>query len=164
MPAPFVNQGTLSRLSASVSWPAFPSLNVTPSFLNREGIRLAFEGEATKNLPTMTGLVTSPEPFQVVNMTINLLKTQGLSAAYELQRQTLSLLGDGVVRPDVNSGGVLSTVAGAITGGLTGGGIGPYALFNCSILNVRELSFAGEDAGYSVTIGGYILINQALFL
>lgn len=142
---PLAPQGTLNRLVASVTWPLFPQLNVTPSFLNREGISLAFEGEATRFLPTMTGAVTSPEPYQMISLTINLLKTQGLATLYETQRQVQSLIGNGVVRPD--------TVA-----------LPPYDLFNCGIMNVRELRFSGEDAGYAVSISGYIPLNSALWL
>jgi hypothetical protein len=141
---PLVSQGVLNRLRASVTWNSFPSLNVTPSFLNREGIRLAFEGNATQFLPTQTGAVTSPEPYQMISLTINLLKTQGLSQLYEAQRQSASVIGNGVVRPDTTT-------------------LAPYDIYNCGIMNVRELAFSGEDAGYSVSISGYILLNSSLW-
>lgn len=141
---PLALQGTLNRLVASVTWPLFPQLNVTPSFLNREGLRLSFEGDATKFLPTMTGAVTSPEPYQMCSLTINLLKTQNLATLYELQRQTLSTIGPCVVRPDTTS-------------------LPPYDLFNCAIMTVRELNFSGEDAGYAVSCQGYMLLNSLLW-
>lgn len=143
MPNPNIPQGVLNRLVASVVVQSNQSLNVTPSFLNKEGIRLAFDGEATKFLPTMTGAVTSGEPYQMVTVTIHLLKTQQLSNLYEQQRQTQSVIGDITVRPDVSTG------------------LQPYDLVNCAIESVRELSFAGEDAGYAVTLRGYQLINNA---
>ena len=43
------------------------------------------------------------------------------------------------------------------------GSIGPYALLNMSITNVQELRFNGSDAGYRVILGGYFLINSALW-
>jgi hypothetical protein len=144
MPSPQIAQGTLNRLIASVTWNNFPGLNVTPSFLGREAIRLAFEGAATDFIPTLTGTVTSPGPMQTISLTINLLKTQGLAALYESQRQTNSVLGNGTVRPDATT-------------------LPPYDILNCGIQNVRELNFSGEDAGYAVSIGGYLLINSSLW-
>lgn len=144
MPNPLVPQGTLNRLRASVVWPAFPALNVTQSYLSRQGIRLAFEGEAVLFLPTMTGSVTSPEPYQMITLTIHLLKTQALAAQYEAQRQANALLGDGTVRPD--------SVA-----------LPPYSITNCAIEGVRELNFSGDDAEYAVTIKGYYLTNADLW-
>jgi hypothetical protein len=142
---PLAPLGSLNRLIASVTWPQFPQLNITPSFLGREAISLAFEGDATLFLPQLTGTVTSPEPYQRVTLTINLVRTQGIAALYEAQRQANSPLGPGVVRPDSSA-------------------LPPYPLINCGILNVRELRFSGEDAGYVVSIGGYMLINASLWV
>lgn len=148
MANPLIPQGTLNRLRASVLWNDTPELNVTSSFLGREGIRLAFEGEATTFINTMTGAVTSPEPYQAVSLTINLLKTQPLANSYKNRYELNTLLGDGIVRPDVNSNSA---------------GLSPYQLSNCGIENVRELNFAGEDAGWVVTIKGFYQINSSLF-
>lgn len=144
MPNPQIAQGTLNRLVASVTFNDFPALNVTPSFLNKDGIRLAFDGEATTFLPTLTGAVTSLEPYQMVTLTINLLKSQGLANQYEQQLNTQSTIGDVTVRPDTS---VLT----------------PYDLTNCALETVRELQFNGQDAGYAVTIRGYVQRNNALW-
>lgn len=144
-PNPLLSQGTLNRIVGSVIVPSFPVLNVTAPFLGKEGIRLALEGESTKYIPTMTGAVTSPEPYMMIRLTINLLKTQSLSALYKAQMETLALVGDIAVNPDVTLG------------------LPPYDLTNCAIQDVRELNFSGEDAGFVVTLGGYYYINVALF-
>lgn len=141
---PLVSQGSLNRLRASVIWPAFPALNVTAPFLGKEGIRLALEGEATVFIETMTGAVTSPQPYQLIALTINLIKSQPLAEAYKSQVELSALLGDGVVRPDATP-------------------LSPYQLTNCSIQNVRELNFDGSDAGYAVALKGYYNINSALW-
>ena len=141
---PQIPVGTLNRLIASVTWPTNTALNVSASYLNRDGIRLAFEGEATRFLPALTGMVTSPEPYQPCTLTINLLKTQGLAQKYEATRQQNTLLGNGVVRPD------------AVT-------LSPFDLYNMAIENVRELAFSGEDAGYAVMCRGYVLVNNFLW-
>lgn len=144
MSNPLVAQGVLNRVLASVIWQGFPQLNVIASFLNREGIRLALDGDATRFLPTMTGAVTSPEPYQMVTLTINLLKTQPLAALYKAQMEDQTVLGDCVVRPD------------SIT-------LTPYDLVNCALESVREQSYSGEDAGWSVTVRGYYIVNASLF-
>lgn len=162
MANPLIAQGTLNRLVASVIWQNFPFLNVTPSFLNREGLRLSLDGEATRFLPTLTGAVTSPEPYQMVSLSINLLKTQPLSALYKAQMETNCLLGDGVIRPDVAIGGAVSgSVITAVTGQT--GGLTPYDITNCALESVREQTYNGEDAGWTIMVRGYYLINSNLW-
>ena len=147
MPAdPRVSQGNLNRLRATLLWSDAPELNITPSFLGQGGLSISFDGEATGRIPTMTGIVNSPEPFQGVTITANLLKTQSLAAAYETRKQNNTLIGGGTLRADVQ-----------------GGGIGPFELLNMSVSNVREISMNGGDAGYVVTLGGYYLINSQLW-
>jgi hypothetical protein len=141
---PQVFQGTLNRLRASVVVPAYPQLQVTVPFLGPAGVSVARSGEATTILPTMTGVVTSPQPYQMVSITINLLRTQNLAALWETQLQSLSTIGDINV---IGDSLVLPT----------------YTFNNCSIVNIGELSFAGQDAGYMVTVGGYYQINNSLW-
>jgi hypothetical protein len=141
---PQITQGTLNRLRGSVVIPNFPALNVTAPFLGRPGISIAFQGETTTSIPTMTGTVQSPMPYQMVNVTVALLKTQSLASQWEAQRQTLSLIGDITVTTDTST-------------------LPDYTFHNCAIDNVRDLNFAGEDAGYVVTITGYYQINSSLF-
>jgi len=143
---PGVIQGNLNRLKASVVWALFPALNVTASFLGKGGIGLGFEGVASAQFGTMTGIVQSPEPYQPVSLTINLLKPQALSDAYKTQLELNSIIGAGTVWPDVASGGLSS-----------------YQLSNMAIQNVRELSFAGEDPSYVITLKGVYAINNALW-
>lgn len=148
MPNPNIAQGTLNRLVASVTWANFTTLNVTPSYLNREAIRLALEGQSVVYLPTIAGAVTSPEPYMMISVTMHLLKTQGLAGSYKAQMETNALLGNGVVRPDVAQ---------------SQGGIPPFDIINCAITGVRELDFSGNDAGFAVTCRGYYLVNSNLW-
>jgi len=144
MANPLVEQGSLNRLRASVTWPDNPSLNVTASFLGKEGVGLALEGDSVTYLPTLTGAVTSPEPYQMISCTIHLLKTQGLANLYKSQMESDAIIGNGVVRADTKS-------------------LGAYDIVNCSIASVRELDFSGADAGFAVTIRGYYRINDTLW-
>lgn len=144
---PLIAQGQLNLVQASVSVPGNTSLNVTASFLGRAGIRLALEGDANRRIPTMTGVANSPQVYQDCRVTINLLKTQGLSALYKLQMETLVTIGNITVRPDVSAGV----------------GLTPYPLSNATIQSVRELDFSGDDAGWVVELMGVYVINNQLW-
>jgi hypothetical protein len=144
MPNPNVQQGVLNRLRGSASFTAVPTLNITAPYLGREGISLTFEGQSVVYINTMTGAVTSDEPYLKVAMEAQLLKTQALANAYKVQQELESFLGDCTVRAD--------TLA-----------LGVYYLSQMSIENVRALRFNGEDAGYVVSLGGIYQINSALF-
>jgi hypothetical protein len=141
---PLISQGTLNKLRGSIVWNSFPSLNVTAPYLGPDGIRLALEGESTAFLPTMTGVVTSPEPYMMIGLTMHLLKTQALANSYKAQMELLAQIGDGTVRPDTTA-------------------LGVYPIVNCAIEAVRELSFSGQDPGFIVSVKGYYLVNSQLW-
>lgn len=142
---PLITQGVLNKVVASVNWVDFASLNVTAPYLGREGIRLALDGDSTLFIPTMTGAVTSPEPYMMITVSMHLLKTQSLAQQYKAQMELQALLGQGTIRPDVTTG------------------LAPYDVYNCAIQSVRELNFSGEDAGFLVTCRGYYLTNNAMW-
>ncbi|MGH8321583.1 MAG: hypothetical protein ACRESI_06485 [Gammaproteobacteria bacterium] len=144
MSNPLITQGTLNRLRASVVWNDFSNLNVVASYLGKDGIRLKLDGESTVFINTMTGAVTSPEPYQMITLTMHLLKTQPLAALYKAQMENLALLGNGVVRPDSAA-------------------LPAYDIVNCAIESVAELNFSGADAGFAVDIKGYYLVNSSLY-
>lgn len=143
MPNPLIPQGNLNRLQASVVVVDFPQLNITASFLGRMGIHLSFDGEDVQSLPTMTGIVQSPEPFVMSTCTAHLVKSAGLAALYEAQRLLNAVIGDITIRADTTQ--LL------------------YQVSNCAIQQVRELSFAGDDPDYAVTIRGVYYLNNSLW-
>jgi hypothetical protein len=144
VPNPLIAQGSLNKLRASITWSSFPGLNVTAPYLSKEGIRLTLQGESVLYLPTMTGAVTSQEPYMMIECVINLLKPQALANTYKQTMESNALLGDGTIRPDAVA-------------------LGVYGVTNCAIKSVRELDFSGEHAVFAVTIGGYYLVNSSLF-
>lgn len=144
---PLVSQGILNRLKASVVWTNFTALNVTASYLDKEGITLRLDGEASMQHGTMTGVVQSPEPYIPIEVTIALLRTQPLSNAYKLQWESNVLLGDGTVWPDVTSGA----------------GLGPFQLQNMAIQRVGDLLLNGTTPIYGVSVRGYYLVNATLW-
>jgi hypothetical protein len=145
MPNPLTEQGILNRILGSVTWANFPGLNVTAPFLDKDGITLRKEGEASLQHGTMTGIVQSPEPYMPISVVIALLKTQQLSDLYKSQMENNSVLGPGTVYPDVSTG------------------LTPYALYNMSIQSVGELIMNGTTPIFAVTCRGYWPVNNALF-
>lgn len=144
MANPLISQGTLNRLRGSIIIPDHPELNVTASFLGPDGISLALDGKSVVYLPTLTGAARSPEPYLMVTLTVNLLKTQSLSDLYKLRMELDASLGDITARTDAAT-------------------LSDYALLNCSIVGVGQLSFAGKDVGYGAQVEGYYAVNSSLY-
>lgn len=144
MANPLIDQGTLNLLRGSAIFNDFPELNVTAPFLTPEGIGLGLEGEATTIIKTMTGTVTSPEPYMMVSVVLNLLRTQSLADAWKQQQEIDTRIGQCTIRPD------------SVT-------LSPYLLYNTAITAVGELTFNGKSAGYGVTLQGYWNINADLW-
>jgi hypothetical protein len=141
---PLIAQGTLNRLRASVIINSFPSLNVTAPYLGEDGVSINPDGEAVTYIKTLTGAVTSPEPYQQVMVEVHLLRTQGLANQYKLQLEASALLGAIVVRPDSSA-------------------LSAYDFVNCSIQGWGPHKINGKDAGFMVKLGGYYVINQDLY-
>jgi len=139
-----IPQGTMNRVIGSVSIPSFRSLNVSAQYLGKQAIQITWEGLTTEMIGTLTGTVTSPNPYQMVSVQVHLLQSQNLAAQYETQRTTLATIGQ-------------ITVTTASTT------MPQYVFYNCAIENVAPISTAGDNADYIVTINGYYPINQNLF-
>jgi hypothetical protein len=139
-----VNQGTLNRLRASVIFPDHPELNITPAFLGKEMLSISPQGDVTHIIPTATGVVTSPEPYQVVEVAAHVLRTNGLGDRFKKQMELLSTLGNCTVRGD-------TTV------------FSDYNLTNVSVKGVDTIRMNGEDAGWLIHLQGAYQINGSLY-
>jgi hypothetical protein len=139
-----IAQGTLNRLRGSVVYANNTALNITAPYLNRDAISISFDGDAGMLIPTLTGGVTSPEPYQMGNITINMVKSQALANYYKLQIET-----------NVNVGDV-SIIGDSAT-------LGDYEFTNCILKGVRDIVFDGNQAGFVVTLTGIYLTNSALW-
>ncbi|MGK0739979.1 hypothetical protein ACSFCX_06545 [Yokenella regensburgei] len=144
MPNPMISQGTLNRVRCAVGVTDHPELNITAPFLGKDMVSLRPDGNATDIIPTATGTVGSHVPYQQVTLTVHLLKTQYLAASYQNRILTDTSLGEVVVRPDANT-------------------FGNYTVLNAYIVSFNELTFSGADAGYVLTISGYIITNNNMW-
>lgn len=145
MANPLVPQGFLNRVRGAISVTDTPALNVSAPYLAKDGISLRPDGPATDIIPTMTGTVGSQAPYQQITLTVHLLKTQGLGESYRQRYLTDTSLGELVVTPD-------ATTFGNIT------------LLNCYLVNFNELAFSGMDPAFVVTISGYMVTNDNMWV
>ncbi|HIH4731520.1 TPA: hypothetical protein ACYSAY_003766 [Raoultella planticola] len=145
MANPLVSQGFLNRVRGALSVTDTPALNVSASYLAKDGISMRPDGPATDIIPTLTGTVGSQAPYQQVTLTVHLLKTQGLGESYRQRFLTDTSLGELVVTPD-------STIFGNIT------------LLNCYLVNFNEMAFSGMDPSFVVTISGYMVTNDNMWV
>lgn len=139
-----VAQGTLNRLRGSVVFAQFPELNVTAPFLGKEAIGLSFEGPTGQIIGTLTGGVTSPEPYQMATVTMHILRTQFLADTYKTQIEVSSNVGSVNVIPDSDA-------------------LSNYQIENAIIESVEPMQFDGNQAGMVVRIRGIYYINSALY-
>lgn len=144
MPSPNIQQGTLNRIRASIIFPQLTFLNITSPFLGRRGITISFEGNATVYIDTMTGAVTSPEPYLRMTLTADLIKSQAYANQFKTQLELASLLGPAIVRPDAPA-------------------MQPFYLENCSIMNPGDLDFNGTTSSFPIRIGGIYQVNSSLY-
>lgn len=144
MANPQVPQGSLNRLLASMNFPTTPNLNITSSYLGKNGIHFALEGKSVINLPSMVGIVTSPEPYMMAMVTVELLKSQSFSDLFKQQIETNALLGNATVWPDSTT-------------------LSPFNIYNCSLTGIRDLPFNGQDPVFAVTIESYYQVNNFLY-
>lgn len=144
MANPQVNLGQLNRVKGSVSVIEHPELNVTASFLVKEGLSLSWDGELVTFIPTMTGVVLSPEPYQQVTLTVGILKTTQLSNIYKTRMESDATIGTIVVNPDSSN-------------------FAKFTIENCAIEGLEPTTFNGTDAGFRIRIKGTWQTNSVLY-
>jgi hypothetical protein len=144
MATPFVPQGTLNRVRSSVIVPGFPSLNVTSSYMGKDFVTVSFQGSFAELIPTATGGVTSPEPYVMASVAINILRTQSLSEAWRTQAEALSAIGPITVHSDSAAFPALS-------------------FDNCIIRDFEPGAYNGMDPVVRVTLQGIYYINNQLW-
>ncbi len=137
-------QGVINKLRASVVFADNPTLNVINSFLTKEAISLSFQGEVGRLLPTMTGGVQSPEPYQMADVRIHLNRANGLADLFKQQIELDANIGSLNVIPDTSA-------------------LSNYEIEQGIIVSVDELPFDGNTAGFVVRLQGIYYINSTMW-
>ncbi len=144
MPNPMIPVGVLNRVRASIKFSDHPELNVSASYLAKEGVELVFQGNMTDFLPVMTGAVQSPQPYMIMQAKVHLVRSQALGAQYKTQWETNTAIGDAKVYSDSST-------------------FGDFEVLNTAITNVQDMSFAGGQPGVAITITGTYYINSEMW-
>lgn len=144
MPNPMIPVGVLNRVRASIKFSDHPELNVSASYLAKEGVELVFQGNMTDFLPAMTGAVQSPQPYMIMQAKVHLVRSQALGAQYKTQWETNTAIGDAKVFSDSST-------------------FGDFEVFSTAITNVQDMSFAGGQPGVAITITGTYYINSEMW-
>ncbi len=139
-----IAQGVLNRLRSSVTYADFQELNIGSTNLTREAIQIAFQGDASQNLPTMTGMVGSPEPYQACTITIHAVRSQNLAASYKSQIETNTQMGSINVISDTTA-------------------LPDYQIENVVLLGVDALAFDGNQPAFVIRLSGAYYVNAQLW-
>lgn len=143
-PNPLVALGNLNRLRGTILFPDNPSLNITAPYLGKEGIKLGFEGDFADMLGQMAGSVISENVYVMANLTVALIKTQSLAAAFKSKFEVSSILGPCTFRSDAAN-------------------LPPFDFANCAIEAVDGVDASGTSALFGIRIKGTYYINSELW-
>lgn len=142
---PLVPQGILNRVRASLNVIGYPDMNAPASFLDVDGITMAFEGAGSDLIGTMTGGVPSAAPYQMVTATARLVKTAALAMVWKTQFETNANIGDVDITGDATN-------------------LADYYLSNAIVVSApTDLNFAGKSAAFTIVVKGIYYINSDLF-
>lgn len=144
MANPLLIPGNINRVRGSIIVAGNTALNITASFLGKDGISIAPEGDVSTTLQLLTNTAISEEPYQLVTVTANIAKSLALSNAYLQQIQNTSILGQITVNLDTDV-------------------IAPFVVENTSIANWQQLTANGTQADFPITFRGYWVINNNLW-
>jgi len=135
---------TLSKLLSSIHVLDNSDLNVTMRHSKKDGIVMTFGGEVTTFIDTMTGRVISQEPYVPITIAFTLVKTSALAALYQARIKKSTILGNVTVTHDTKN-------------------LATETVTDCAIQSIDPITNDGMDAGYRVTIGGTLEINNELW-
>ena len=141
---PLVNQGVFNRVRASIKFTQHPELNITAPFLTQDGIDISFQGGAGLLLPTMTGGAPSPQPYQMVEFKIHLVRSQSMAALFKKQIELDTMLGDATCYTDTST-------------------LGDFSLRSTVIKTMQDMSFSGREPGCIISLLGIYDVNSSLW-
>lgn len=144
MPNPLINQGVFNRVRGSIKFDDFPGLNVTASWLTQEGIDISFQGDAGVLLPTMTGGASSPQPYQMVNFRVHLVRSQVLAQLFKNQIEKDTFLGKAKVFTDTST-------------------LGDFTIRQATIRSMEDFTPNGQAPGVVVSIFGIYDVNAHMW-
>ena len=134
----------LNRIRGSVLVPGNSSLNITASYLGKEGIVIAPQSPVVTQMQGLATIVNSEEPYQLVQVTAMVMKSLALSAAYINQIQQSPTVGTITVTPDTSV-------------------LPQFTLYNCAIVNWNQISMAGTQPDFAIVFQGQFNVSNDLW-
>ena len=134
----------LNRIRGSVLVPGNSSLNITSSYLGKEGIVIAPQSPVVTQMQGLATIVNSEEPYQLVQVTAMVMKSLALSAAYINQIQQSPTVGTITVTPDTSV-------------------LPQFTLYNCAIVNWNQISMAGTQPDFAIVFQGQFNVSNDLW-
>jgi hypothetical protein len=144
MANPYLVAGPLNRVRCSVVVTSTPTLNITSQFMGKSFAHIELEGDFVQQIETATGVVNSPEPYVMATITVGLLRSQPLAAAWLAQVQNTGVLGDVTIHSDTSA-------FPAIT------------LNDTSVRSLNPGAYDGTDPVVRLTLRGTFNINSDLW-
>lgn len=144
MPNPFIPQGVFNKVRASVKFTQFPELNITAAFLTQDAIDIQFQGDAGVLLPTMTGGASSPNPYQMINVQIHLVRSQAMAQLFKNQIETDTYLGEAKIYSDSTT-------------------LGDFTIRSATLRSAGDVSFSGRDPAYLISLFGIYDVNSDMW-
>ncbi|MGL5386635.1 MAG: hypothetical protein ACRDCA_12405 [Serratia sp. (in: enterobacteria)] len=144
MPNPFVSQGVFNKVRASVKFTQHPELNITAAYLTQDAIDIQFQGDAGVLLPTMTGGAPSPNPYQMINVQIHLVRSQGMAQLFKNQIETDTFLGEAKIFSDTTT-------------------LGDFVIRSATLRSAGDVSFAGRDPAFLISVFGIYDVNKDMW-
>ncbi|MHB1310548.1 MAG: hypothetical protein ACYC3L_00930 [Gemmatimonadaceae bacterium] len=136
--------GTLNRTLTHLAFSSYPALNIGIANMSQTMAKISFEGDFAQQPEVAVGVVPSPEPYVIGVVSVGILRTQALGAAWLNQIQTQSSLGTMLIYPD-------SVAFPAIT------------LSTVVIKSFDPGAYDGNDPIIAMTLRGVFYANNALW-
>ncbi len=141
---PYVPQGLLNRVKASVIIPNFTSLNIASTYMSKKFVTVTFDDDFADQPETATGIVNSPKPYVMASVNVGLIRTQPLADSWLQQVQSDTQIGRVIVHSDSSTFPQLH-------------------IHNCSILKLEPGPYDGTDPTVDLLMRGVFYPNSYIW-
>ena len=136
--------GNLNRVRANVVVPGNITLNIPAQFQAKEGLVVIPQTAVVTQMQGLTTIVNSEEPYQMVQISISVIKSLAISGAWINQIKNSPTIGTMTVYPDTDA-------------------MPAFTLYNCAITNWNQISMAGLQADFTIMITGQFNVSNDLW-
>jgi hypothetical protein len=136
--------GNLNRVRANLVFPENTTLNIPAQFQAKEGLVVIPQTPVVTQMQGMTTVINSEEPYQLVQVSISVIKSLAISATWISQIQNGPTVGTMTVYPDTSA-------------------MAPFTFYNCAITNWNQISMAGLQPDFTIILQGQFNTSNDLW-